>query len=478
MTVPAVEGAPFAAASSVVSDGRLNLDVSARGRTGGENIAGFGRRAALAIGEAWSSIWFADSSTMPLEIIRIGLGAAVLFHFAMGTPFLFDLWGDAGWMPPEFAHAYIQAPWMQSVFFYFTAPWQWIAFHAAFLFCCAAFMVGWRTSWVKWIVLLGQISYDHRNLTIVYGADSIIACVLFILCLAPVGYAMSLDRVRAVRAAKRKDLAATLPAYTSPWAGACIRLVQIQMAILFFYSATDKLRADEWWSGDAIWLATSTYEFYNPVVLRVLAPHYWLVNVATYATLIIEISFPFLIWQRRTRPYVLAGAVFLHLMFAVVLGLIYFSFVMIVAHMSFLYPDWLHRLGVWWKRRIGDMEMIYDGRCGFCVRSMAWLLAFDGLGQIRIRDFRSNPSPAVGDAELEKALYTVVPDGRTLPGFEAYRYVVLRVPGLWWLVPFFYVPIVSRLFGHPLYNWIAANRGWLSSLGAARPASRAPQLKP
>jgi len=57
-----------------------------------------------------------------------------------------------------------------------------------------------------------------------------------------------------------------------------------------------------------------------------------------------------------------------------------------------------------------------------------------------------------------------LPDGRALPGFEAYRYVVPRVPGLWWLVPFFYMPVLSRLFGHPIYNWVAANRGRLSSV--------------
>jgi len=160
----------------------------------------------------------------------------------------------------------------------------------------------------------------------------------------------------------------------------------------------------------------------------------------------------------------LAAAIFLHLQFAIFLALIYFSFVMIMGHMSFVRPEWLRRLGAWWKRKMGDMEMIYDGRCGFCVRSLAWLLAFDGLGQIKIRDFRSNPSPVVSDAQVEKALYTVLPDGRALPGFEAYRYVVPRVPGLWWLVPFFYVPVVSRLFGHPIYNWVAANRSRLSAM--------------
>ena len=200
---------------------------------------------------------------------------------------------------------------------------------------------------------------------------------------------------------------------------------------------------------------------------------YWLVNVATYATILIEIAFPFLIWQRATRPYLLAAAIFLHVQFAVLLGLFYFSFVMIMGHMSFLRPEWLARLGAWWKRKIGDMEMIYDGRCGFCVRSMAWFLAFDGLGQIKVRDFRTNPSPVVSDAQMEKALYLVLPDGRALPGFEAYRYVVLRVPGLWWQIPFFYVPVLSRLFGHPIYNWVAANRSRLSTLRTMALFSRA-----
>src|SRR5262249_32668253 len=141
-------------------------------------------------------------------------------------------------------------PWAQSVFFYFNAPWQWVAFHIVFLICCAAFMVGWHTSWVKWVVLIGQISYDYRNPMLPYGVDKILACLLLILCLAPIGRAISLDRVRAVRAVKlkHKDLEATLPPYMSPWTGACTRLIQVQMAVLFFYSAVGKLAGDDWWN--------------------------------------------------------------------------------------------------------------------------------------------------------------------------------------------------------------------------------------
>jgi len=60
---------------------------------------------------------------------------------------------------------------------------------------------------------------------------------------------------------------------------------------------------------------------------------------------------------------------------------------------------------------------------------------------------------------------------RALAGFEAYRYVVLRVPGMWWMVPFFYTPVLSRLLGHPIYNWIAQNRARLSARSGENPGN-------
>ena len=208
--------------------------------SGPVTLTRFARDSFAALSRAWSQVWFQDSPTSPLELARIGIGAAILLHYTLAFPHIFDLWGDAGWMPRDVVLK-IRDPWMQSVFYYFGAPWEWVAFHGLFLLCCAAFMVGWRTSLVKWIVLVGQISYVYRNPLLAYGVDWIVASLLFILCAAPVGRALSLDRVRAVRAAKVGNIEARLPPYASVWAGACTRLMQIQMAVLFFYSAISKL---------------------------------------------------------------------------------------------------------------------------------------------------------------------------------------------------------------------------------------------
>jgi predicted DCC family thiol-disulfide oxidoreductase YuxK len=422
-----------------------------------------GRDALAALARIWSRVWFQIKPTTPLEIARIGIGAALLVNYTLATPHLFEFWGESGWMPG--AHATKDAdPWTQSIFYYFSAQWQLAAFHVLFLLCCAALVVGWRTSWVKWIVLVGEISYCSRNWVLVYGVDQILCWLLLVLCVAPIGRAVSLDRVRAVRTAKRLNLEFAVPQYRSAWTGACTRLVQIQMAVLFFYSGIAKIRGDDWWNGKAMWQVFVDLDYYNRTLLDVLAAHPWMGNLATYSTLLIEIAFPFLIWQRGTRPYLLAAAIFLHVQIAIFMGMPYFSFVMIMGHMSFVRPEWLASLGATWKRRMGTMEMIYDGNCGFCKRSMAWFLAFDGLRQIQIRNFRTRSSAVVSNQRMEKALYLVLPDERSLPGFDAYRYAVLRVPGLWWLLPFFYVPVLSRFFGRPIYNWVAGNRGRLSKL--------------
>jgi predicted DCC family thiol-disulfide oxidoreductase YuxK len=415
-----------------------------------------GHSTLAAVARAWRHVWFSDSATTPLELMRMGIGGALLVQYALATPFIYELWGDAGWVPLSVVMQDYD-PWSQSIFFYFTVPWQLMAFHLAFLACCTAFMLGWRTSYVKWIVLIGQISYVHRNPVIAYGVDQILASLLLIMCLAPIGRALSLDRVREVRAAKLKSLAAVPPAYSSPWTGACTRLMQIQMAVLFFYSGIGKLRGEDWWNGDAVWVAFFMGEYYNKFVLDVLASHYWIVNLATYGTIIIEVAYPFLIWQRGTRPVLLALAIFLHLQFCW-LGLFYFSFVMIMGHMSFVRPTWLSRLGLAWKRWVGEPELVYDGNCRLCVRALAWFLAFDGLRQTRTRDFRTNPLPPVPDT-TEAALHLVLPDGRILAGFDACQYLVLRVPGLWWLVPFVHVPLVSRAAGHLVWGWLSANGG-------------------
>ena len=277
------------------------------------------------------------------------LGSALLLSYGGLTRSLLDLYGDGGLVPRELMKLDPLFPWKQSVFYYFSEPAHWFFFHGLFLFSCGALAVGLGTRWAKWLVLLGHLSYLKRNPLTAYGVDPLVTGLLFILALAPVGRALSLDRWLSSKRGR------SLPEESS-WATACTRLMQIQMAAVYFFSGLAKLRGPEWWHGDAVWIVLHGFEFSNLSLLTWLAHHYWLINLLTYGTLTLEISYPFFIWKRSTRPFWLAWAVALHLGIGLTLRLYFFSAVAIAGHLAFLDPSWLAGL----RRR--DSLQLPEGR--------------------------------------------------------------------------------------------------------------------
>ena len=412
--------------------------------------------------ELWFRIWFQDKNTVPLEVSRLGVGFLLFVNYAMLLPSdMLALYSDSGVFSRAVVPEMTQLEWF-SLFVFFDHDWQVLTFHYVFVVLCFLLFVGWKTGWVKWLVLIGHISYFNRNEFLFYGVDTVAIALLLILCIAPIGSALSLDRVRKVREYKKQyGLEAILPLPTSQRGFACQRLMQLQMAVIYFSAGIEKLYGDMWWSGVAPWVALNNNETaFFPTEL--LADQFWIINLMAFGTILIEISYTFLIWGYKTRPYLLIAALFLHVSIAVMMGMYFFASMMIFGHLAFMRRHWFAHAGQWWKEKMGAMEMIYDGECGFCKRAMASFLAYDGLNQISVRDYRTNPSPVVASEKVDKALYLVTEDERAIPGFDAYQYAVLRVPGLWWQVPFFYIPILSKMLGRPIYNWIAANRGTIS----------------
>jgi predicted DCC family thiol-disulfide oxidoreductase YuxK len=84
------------------------------------------------------------------------------------------------------------------------------------------------------------------------------------------------------------------------------------------------------------------------------------------------------------------------------------------------------------------LDVIYDGRCGFCVRSL-------------------NVCRALASADFENAMFVVAPDRRVARGFFAFRRMLWESPLMWPLLLPFYVP-GSGWIGPRVYAWVARNR--------------------
>jgi predicted DCC family thiol-disulfide oxidoreductase YuxK len=132
------------------------------------------------------------------------------------------------------------------------------------------------------------------------------------------------------------------------------------------------------------------------------------------------------------------------------------------------------------------LYVIYDDRCGFCMRSLKVCRAFDigrrlrfhGASDVRRMPGLAEPAkadavkagsvrrppegraafPQLADADFENAMFTVAPDGSVARGFFAFRRVVREVPLMWPLLLLFYFP-GSGAIGPRAYAWVARNRG-------------------
>lgn len=265
-----------------------------------------------AVATVWNEFWFRPAPVLPLELVRAGTGLALLVTYGAAGAHVLELYGPAGWAV---------APWPIPTW---ASGSSWLAAYGLLLYASAALAAGWRTVWVKWIALGGHLLFAHRAPALTYGLDAILANLLFVVCLAPVGRALALDG----RGREK-------PADTSPWGAACLRLIQLQVALMFLVSGAEKLRGGSWWGGYAVWIALTNVTF-GQIPLDWLAAHFDVVRAMSWLTVAFELVYPVLVWPRLTRPWILAGALLLHAGFAVMLGLWAFSLAMLTAHAAFL----------------------------------------------------------------------------------------------------------------------------------------------
>ena len=107
------------------------------------------------------------------------------------------------------------------------------------------------------------------------------------------------------------------------------------------------------------------------------------------------------------------------------------------------------------------LNIIYDGRCGFCIRALKLVSALDTRKVLRFHDAKQAEAlarfPILGDADVEDAMYAVTHNELLYHGFFAFRRLIWVGPLLWPFLPLFYFPGAS-LLGPPIYAWVARNR--------------------
>lgn len=276
----------------------------------------------------WRRFWFSPQSTATLGLVRIAYGALLSVWALSLAPDLITFYATPGLAPASASQP---------------VPWRllWVATPSAvvvvvwmlLLVAALALTVGWRTRLASVVALVALSVLHQRNRLVLNSGDDLMRILGIYLMLAPAGLALSLDRIRH-----------GLPLWHAPrrplWA---LRLMQLQISLMYVVTVVYKL-VGGWSEGTTMWYVWHLEELQRVSVLPLVDMWPVVVEVATFATLLVELALGLLVWVRRLRPWVLLSGAMFHLLIDATMVVGPFSWAVLVGYLAFVPPETSERL--------------------------------------------------------------------------------------------------------------------------------------
>ena len=311
--------------------------------------------------KAWQSFFFTPQSPLPIALFRILYGICVSFTLILLYPDWLEWFGPNAWFSLKTMQA-IEPGVRLDLFTLLPANDQWITgFFWFSLTFAVLFTIGLWSRISSIVVFLCLVSIQQRALFITHGGDKFLRVAGFFLMFAPSGAALSLDRFTRVR---RKREGPTIEP-RAPWAQ---RMIQFELAFLYFTSFLWKLRGHTWLDGTALFYVLHLHE------MRRFPLPSWLQNAVVlklgcWFILALEFSLGILIWFKRYRYYLLLLGLLFHLCLEYALNTPMFQWDVLTAYVLFIDPEDLRRAGGSVLRRVSASYFSSHARMAMTQRS-------------------------------------------------------------------------------------------------------------
>ncbi|MFE9722160.1 HTTM domain-containing protein [Streptomyces sp. NPDC005794] len=353
-------------------------------------------------------------------VVRIGVSATCLLFLLRELPHRHELYGPDGPWSWDMARrlitnndAFTVLMWSDSTLWFETV-------YVLTLVSAALLVTGWRTRATSVVFMAGVLSLQNRSIFMGDGGDNVIHLMALYLVLTRCARVWSLDARRASRDAARRAeggrpardvvgrvLWAVLGCVLLPatlmgglggtwwlpsllwalWLGnggwwalnryapdhemralfdvlanvahnAALFVIMAEVCLIYATAGWYKIQGSRWQDGTAI---------YYPLKLDYFTPWPWLsgllassalaIMLLTYATVIVQVAFPFTLFNRRVKNVLLVLMIGEHAGISVLLGLPFFSMAMIAADAVFLptvFLVWLGHRVSFCRRRLFD----------------------------------------------------------------------------------------------------------------------------
>ncbi|MDV8004837.1 HTTM domain-containing protein [Rhodococcus sp. IEGM 1318] len=280
-----------------------------------------------------------------MSLLRIAYGVCFLIILASNAPQWKTLWGsDSIYSFHEMVTDQNRARSL-NLFMAFNSD-SWVIFLLILSAVVGfSFMIGFRTRISTILLFLLCWSLTARNPFISDGGDNLMAIVLLLLCFAKTADWMSVDNLLKSRRTangnpeRKNGSLSKFESFSVILGNLAWMALLVQVCILYTTSGLAKVQGTLWQDGTAVYYILRTAEFSTwPALSDLIIGNGYLTTTASYMTVLVQVFFPFLIFNRHLKVPTIAVLVGMHAGIGIFMGLPVFALVMIGTEMIFL-PD-------------------------------------------------------------------------------------------------------------------------------------------
>jgi hypothetical protein len=281
----------------------------------------------------WDDFWFGPTPLLNVGVFRFVLCSTLAVLYFFRTWNINDLFTEGGMVQFDMALKMIPDFYKPPFLIYFATDSTVHAVHfllVASLSLLALGIGGRPLALLAWILDAGFI---QRNYSAVFGADLIGSIFLLYLAFTQSCHRFSILNLFRPRGITDSDIVSSV----------FVRIMQLQICIIYAYTGFEKLKGQSWWDGSALWTVLGNPQM-TVTDLSFAAQFPLIISAVTFITIIFEIYFVALVVSRKTRPWVLLTGVLFHSGIAVIMNLHSFAIIMMSTYILFLDSETLERL--------------------------------------------------------------------------------------------------------------------------------------
>lgn len=276
-----------------------------------------------------SRFMFRRQSLAGASLLRVGLSAIMLWHYLVHAGLRAVVWGTHGQLDYVHYAALVSDP--LALYRYSAAPFYALALFWLSVLIALAYLVGFYPRVVGWMFAVTCYAAWQRNTLAADGGYMLLSLLAFLLCFADTSRRFVLLRPR------RRSRPAAVRILSNVIHNAASFAIAWQVCMVYTWAAFYKLSGARWRDGTALSYILRTEHFmWFPVASLAIAHNAVMVALLTYGTVAFQCAFPFLMWNRRLKPYLIGTGVVLHVSIAILMGLLSFSATMIFADLALL----------------------------------------------------------------------------------------------------------------------------------------------